>query len=208
MKKISLGIIVLATFLTISVSPVIALTPLRNEIRNTIRETVEEGENEGSGTPQIRKEVRKNVRKELKEDRMGLLEKVKNFMKKNLRFEARVKGEITAINTGLNNFSMTSGDGDFQINITDKTKFLRKFGGKSALSEYSVGNEVVVFGKFTDDTKLIIDAKTVRNNSIQKRKGAFFGKVTIKNTDNFVIETIERGTQTVYFGVAKFVQRN
>src|SRR3989338_4584775 len=89
----------------------------------------------------------------------------------------------------------------------NKTVILRKFGGKSSLSEYSIGDEVMVFGKFTDDTKLIIDAKTVKNNSIQKRKGAFFGKVTVKNSDNFVMETLERGTQTVYFGTAKIVDR-
>jgi len=180
MKKISLGIFVLATFLTITPST-LALTPLRREIKNTIRETVKE---------------------EKKEE---LLNKAKNFMKKNLKFEARVKGKITVV--GSNNFSLNGDDGTFQVNITDKTKFLRKFGGKSSLSEYSVGDEVVVFGKFTDDTKLIIDAKTVKNNSIQKRFGAFFGKITVKNIDNIIMETAERGTQTVYFGTAKIVDR-
>jgi len=108
---------------------------------------------------------------------------------------------------GSNNFSLNGDDGTFQVNINDKTKFLRKFGGKSSLGEYSVGDEVIVFGKFTDDTKLIIDAKTVKNNSIQKRFGAFFGKITVKNIDNFIMETAERGTQTVYFGTAKIVNR-
>ena len=196
MKKISLGIIVLATFLTV-ISPAIALTPLRNEIRKTIRETVKEEKKEGSNPAGIKEDV--------KEIRMGLLDKVKNFMKKNLKFEARVKGKITVV--GSNNFSLNGDDGTFQVNINDKTKFLRKFGGKSSLGEYSVGDEVIVFGKFTDDTKLIIDAKTVKNNSIQKRFGAFFGKITVKNIDNFIMETAERGTQTVYFGTAKIVNR-
>jgi len=196
MKKISLGIIVLATFLTV-ISPAIALTPLRNGIRKTIRETVKEEKKEGSNPAGIKEDV--------KEIRMGLLDKVKNFMKKNLKFEARVKGKITVV--GSNNFSLNGDDGTFQVNINDKTKFLRKFGGKSSLSEYSVGDEVIVFGKFTDDTKLIIDAKTVKNNSIQKRFGAFFGKITVKNIDNFIMETAERGTQTVYFGTAKIVNR-
>jgi len=196
MKKISLGIIVLATFLTV-ISPAIALTPLRNGIRKTIRETVKEEKKEGSNPAGIKEDV--------KEIRMGLLDKIKNFMKKNLKFEARVKGKITVV--GSNNFSLNGDDGTFQVNINDKTKFLRKFGGKSSLSEYSVGDEVIVFGKFTDDTKLIIDAKTVKNNSIQKRFGAFFGKITVKNIDNFIMETAERGTQTVYFGTAKIVNR-
>jgi len=192
MKKISLGIVVLAMFLIIAPSAR-ALTPLRREIKNTIRETVKEGKKESSSPA--------NTNEDVKEIRMDLLDKVKNFMKKNLKFEA--KGKITVI--GSNNFSLSGEDGTFQVNITDKTVILRKFGGKSSLSEYSVGDEVVVFGKFTDDTKLIIDAKTVKNNSIQKRFGAFFGKVTVKNTDNFVMETAERGIQTVYFGTTKFI---
>lgn len=207
MKKTSFAIIVFATFLTFTTSAM-AISPLRQlnqDIKNTIRETVEEGKKEGSRPADIRREVRENIKEDIKENKIGLLDKVKNFMKKNLKFEARVKGKITAI--GTNNFSMTGEDGTFQINITDKTQLLRKFGGKSFLSEYSVGNEVIVFGKFTDDTKLIIDAKVVKNNSIQKRWGAFFGKVTAVNNDNFVMTTIERGTQTVYFGTAKFINR-
>ena len=194
MKKISLGIVVLAMFLMIAPSAR-ALTPLRREIKNTIRETVKEGKKESSSPA--------NTNEDVKEIRMDLLDKVKNFMKKNLKFEARVKGKITVI--GSNNFSLSGEDGTFQVTIMNKTVILRKFGGKSSLSEYSVGDEVVVFGKFTDDTKLIIDAKTVKNNSIQKRFGAFFGKVTVKNTDNFVMETAERGIQTVYFGTTKFI---
>ena len=194
MKNTLKSIVVLVVLLAV-VPSVFALTPLRREIKNTIKETVKEGKKESSSPA--------NTNEDVKEIRMGLLDKVKNFMKKNLKFEARVKGKITVI--GSNNFSLNGEDGTFQVNITDKTVILRKFGGKSSLSEYSVGDEVVVFGKFTDDTKLIIDAKTVKNNSIQKRFGAFFGKVTVKNTDNFVMETAERGIQTVYFGTTKFI---
>jgi len=194
MKNTLKSIVVLVVLLAV-VPSVFALTPLRREIKNTIKETVKEGKKESSSPA--------NTNEDVKEIRMGLLDKVKNFMKKNLKFEARVKGKITVI--GSNNFSLSGEDGTFQVNITDKTVILRKFGGKSSLSEYSVGDEVVVFGKFTDDTKLIIDAKTVKNNSIQKRFGAFFGKVTVKNTDNFVMETAERGIQTVYFGTTKFI---
>lgn len=190
MKKISLGIIILTAFLTIAPS-VFALNPSGRETGDTIRESIKE-----------EKEVKE------KNENKGLLDKVKNFLKKNLQFEARVKGKITTMAIGSNNFSMIGEDGTFQVNITDKTQILRKFGGKSSLSEYSIGDKVMVFGKFTDDTKSIIDAKTIKNNSIQKRKGAFFGKVTVKSTDNFIMDTLERGTQTVYFGSAKFVKRN
>ena len=191
MKKTSLNLVILTIVLTV-VPSTFALSPLR-------------GENRISITPgEFRKEIRKEVKEKI--ENKGLLDKVKNFLKKNLRFEARVKGKITVI--GSNNFSLSGEDGTFQVNITDKTKILRKFGGKSSLSEYSVGDEVMVIGKFTDETKTTIDAKVIRNLSIQKRRGAFFGKVTVKNTDNFVMETLERGKQTVYFGTAKFVKRN
>src|SRR3990167_6622231 len=196
MKNTLKSIVVLVVLLAV-VPSVFALTPLRREIKNTIRETVKEGKKESSSQA--------NTNKDAKEIRMGLLDKVKNFMKKNLKFEARVKGKITVV--GSNNFSLSGEDGTFQVNITDKTQILRKFGGKSSLSEFSVGDEVVIFGKFTDDTKLTIDAKTIKNNSIQKRWGAFFGKVTSHNSDNFIMETLERGSQTVYFGGAKFVNR-
>jgi hypothetical protein len=196
MKKISLGIVVLATFLAVTPS-VLALTPLRKEIKNAIRETIKEEKKEASGPAFDEDDAR--------EIKNGLLDKMKNFMKKNLKFEARVKGKITII--GENTFTIAGEDGTFQINITDKTKLLRKFGGKSSLNEFSIGDEVMVFGKFTDDTKSAVDAKTIKNNSIQKRFGAFFGKITIKNSDNFVMETAERGTQTVYFGTAKIVDR-
>lgn len=191
MKKISLNLVILTIVLTV-VPSTFALSPLR-------------GENRISITPgEFRKEIRKEVKEKI--ENKGLLDKVKNFLKKNLRFEARVKGKITVI--GSNNFSLSGEDGTFQVNITDKTKILRKFGGKSSLSEYSDGDEVVVFGKFTDDTKLIIDAKTIRNNSIQKRRGAFFGTVLTKGTDSFTIQTLKLSIQTVYFGSAKFVKRN
>jgi len=196
MKKITLAVIVLSTFISFAPS-VLAISPLRRAVGNAVRNEVREEKKEASN-PAFNKD-------DVREIKNGLLDKVKNFLKKNLKFEARVVGKITVI--GTNNFSITGEDGTFQVNITNQTKLLRKFGGKSALSEYSVGNEIVVFGKFTDSTKLIIDARTIRNNSIQKRFGAFFGKVTAKNTDNFIMETLERGTQTVYFGTAKIVDR-
>jgi hypothetical protein len=197
--KITLkGLIVIVVLVSVATPSVLASSPNRNEIRNTIKENFKEVRKEASNTAVDGDDVR--------EIKNGLLEKVKNFVKKNLKFEARVKGKITII--GENIFTITGDDGTFQVNITDKTKLLRKFGGKSSFGEFSVGDELMVFGKFTDETKSIIDAKTIKNNSIQKRFGAFFGKVTTKNTDNFVIETEERGIQTVYFGNAKFVQRN
>ncbi|VVA44435.1 conserved exported hypothetical protein [Candidatus Roizmanbacteria bacterium] len=186
MKKISLGLIILSAVLTVAPS-VLALTP------NT--------------TPgEFRKEIRKEAKEEFKNER--LLDKAKNFLKKNLRFEARVKGKITVV--GADNLSISGDDGTFQVNVTDKTQLLGKFGGKTKLklSDYLVDHEVMVIGKFTNEDKTIIEAKVIRNLSIQKRRGAFFGTVLTKGTDSFTMQTLKLGVQTVYFGNAKFVERN
>ena len=55
------------------------------------------------------------------------------------------------------------------MNITEKTQLRRHFGGKSSLSESSVGDEVNVIGRYTDETKSTIEAALIRNKSIQKR---------------------------------------
>jgi len=133
------------------------------------------------------------------------MERVRNLVKKNLRFEARIEGKITLIEDMV--ITVNNEDGDFKVNVTEKTKLVRRFGGKSELSEFSVGNEVNVIGKYTDESKSTIDAVLIRNKSVQKRWGAFIGEVTDLNTDNFVIKTVNRGDQTVYFAGAKFVNR-
>lgn len=179
MKKISLSLIVLATVLSINPS-ILAKEPFGREIKNEVKENI-------------------------KEKKKGLINKVKNFVKKNLRFDARIKGTISAKND--NSLTISGDNVTYQINITDKTQLLLKFGGKSSLAEYSVGDQVIVFGKFTDDSKTTIDAKVIRNLSIQKRWGAFIGNVTAKNADNFVINTVARGSLTVYVGSAKFINR-
>jgi hypothetical protein len=166
-----------------------------------------ENENKISTTPgQLRKEVKEdNISG--KPGEAGILNKVKNFIKKNFKFGARIQGTILS-KIGASNLSEKGNDGKtYQVNISATTKLIRGFGGKSSLSEFAVGNKIMVFGKFTDTTQTTIDANTIRNLSIQKRWGAFFGKVTAVNSDNFVMQTVERGIQTVYFGTAKFVNR-
>lgn len=194
MKKISLNLVILTIVLTV-VPSTFALSPLR-------------GENRISITPgEFRKEIRKEVKEKI--ENKGLLDKAKDFMKKNLKFAARVKGKITE--TTINSLTVDGEDSlTYQINITDKTQLLGKFGGKIKLklSDYLVGNEVMVIGKFINEDKTIIDAKVIRNLSIQKRRGAFFGTVLTKGTDSFTMQTLKLSIQTVYFGSAKFVKRN
>jgi hypothetical protein len=153
---------------------------------------------------EVKQEVREEVKERVQEKRPNLFDRVKDFVRKNLRFDARITGIVAAkVDSSL---TVTGNDEKtYQVNVTDGTKLVRRFGGITALSEFAVGNTVHVFGKFTNDEKTSIDAKLIRNTSVQKRWGAFFGEVTAKNTDNFVIKSVNRGSQTVYFGTAEFV---
>lgn len=104
---------------------------------------------------------------------------------------AKISGPISAIGTS----SLTVNGAT--VNITSTTTLLRRFGAKAALSEFSMGDQVQVMGKWTDNTKTAINAKVVRNLSIQKRHGTFVGTISTTNSTGFTLATISRGTQTV-----------
>ena len=147
---------------------------------------------------------RKELKNDFKEKMQGLKEQLQGLKSQVAKI---IGGEITAISgTTLT----VSKDGKiYTVNTDSNTHFQRHYWGKSSLDEYSVGNKVNVRGKFTDEAKTTILARMIRNLSIMKRHGVFHGDVTAKNSDNFVIDSKQRGSQTVFFtGTTKFVKRN
>ena len=100
-------------------------------------------------------------------------------------------------------------DGKDYTVITDtKTQFRRLFWGKSSLDEISVNDMINVHGKWVDEAKTQIQATLVRNLSIQKRFGVFFGEVTSLVSNGFIVKTVARGDQTVTVSSStKFVNR-
>lgn len=89
--------------------------------------------------------------------------------------------------------------------LTDgKTQFRRRFWGKSSIDEISVNDTVNVIGKWTDTTHTTIQASLVRDVSIQKRFGVFFGQVLSVNANGWVMSTIggNRPNQTVNVSTA------
>lgn len=133
---------------------------------------------------------------------------IKKSSAKTLKQPARISGKITALTT--NQITVSADDGKkYQINITSQTKFRRKFWGTSKLSEFSIGDQVKVVGRFLVNSADTINAVIVRNLSIEKRWGAYFGEITKKNETNFVIKTKKRGELTIYFtSQTKFVSRD
>lgn len=117
---------------------------------------------------------------------------------------------VNALVTGVNGSTLTvSVNGKSYTILTDlNTKFRRKFWGKGNLSDISVNDRINVIGTWTDSSQTTIQSQTVRDLSVQKRRGVFFGKVTSITSNGFVMQTVKRGNDTVTItGSTKFINR-
>jgi hypothetical protein len=95
-----------------------------------------------------------------------------------------------------------------KVDVQTNTHFRRKFWGASNLNEISVGDSVTVIGRWTSESKTEIKAVLIRDLSIQKRNGVFFGTVKTITDTGFVMTTIQRGDETVTLdSTSKLVNR-
>lgn len=156
--------------------------------------------------PQNARGVKKNFMQELREQMSSRAGVAKTFFE--FGRAAIGSGKITAkTDTTL---TVEKDGKSYTVNITEKTQLRRRFWGKATLGEFSVGNEVTVVGRWTDDTHATINAVLIRNLSIQKRFGVFFGKVKSLLSNGWVMSTVsdKRADQTVTVSAeTKFVNR-
>jgi hypothetical protein len=112
-------------------------------------------------------------------------------------FIAMANGKVT-VKDGTT-ITITKDTKTYSIQTDDKTQFRRLFWGKSSFDEIQVGDTIQVFGKWTDEAKTIILARSIRDVSIQKRFGVFFGVVQSLTSNGWVMTTIstKRDNQTV-----------
>ncbi len=83
------------------------------------------------------------------------------------------------------------------VNILESTKLKRRFGGEARLSEFEVGDEVIIVGNKINDNE--IDASTIKDLSIQKHNTVFVGEIlSLATPSSLVIRTLQREIQTVY----------
>ena len=86
--------------------------------------------------------------------------------------------------------------------VTDgNTEFIRRYGGASQISEVSIGDYLSFMGPLdTTKTLLTVNAKTVKNWSIQKAHATFNGAVKSADSSSmsFVLTSTERGDITVH----------
>lgn len=106
------------------------------------------------------------------------------------------RGTLTAKNGTT--LTVTGQDGKiYTVNTDGNTQLRRRFWGKGTLDEMNTGDILSIIGQWTDDAHTTILAKLVRDTSIQKRFGVFFGTVTSVTGSGWAMNTINRGTQTV-----------
>jgi len=93
--------------------------------------------------------------------------------------------------------------GDITVYIVGKTLLKRRYGGASNLSEFMVGDELAVLGKKHKTTGNVLsesemDAKYIRNLSIQRRNAVILGIIKTKSDTSFTVQTEKKGLQTVF----------
>lgn len=96
-----------------------------------------------------------------------------------------------------NAITVNSWGGAWTINIGSDTKLIRRFGGNSTTSEFVVGDIVSVNGTASKDAAWTINAKIVKNMSIQARNASFSGTISNLRGNTFTLATRERKTVNV-----------
>lgn len=195
MKKI---LIFSAILIFISAQPTSAIN-FREVIEQRIQEKVENRIENKINITTASVELKNRLREKIQNQ--GMINQVKSrvqeLTQKNLKFTARVNGKITAM--GDNQLTIKDKEGQsLKVIITDKTQLRRRFWGKSNLNEFKIGDEVNVIGRHVNEDKTEIEAKLIRNLSIQKRWGVFFGQVVNVSDNSLVIETTKKDRLTIY----------
>ncbi len=108
--------------------------------------------------------------------------------------------KVTAVsgNTLNANTAWGAASLSWTVNTDNGTKFVRKSNGASSIGEVSVGDLVSFQGNLvTTGSGLVVNAKTVKDWSVQKLNATFNGTVQSVSTSSFVLATNERGNLTV-----------
>jgi hypothetical protein len=201
-------IILLGLFGFAAITPVYAAPGQGGFFKNTFNRFFQNNQHqedsEASSSPKPTFPPKNEFREEVRENigtRPG-------FIKPKILTRAAIGiGSVTAINGTT--LTVLGKDGKtYTVQTDDKTQFRRHYWGKGSLTEIQIGDSVSVMGKWTDDAHTIIQASFVRDVSIQKFLGVFFGTVQSLTGSGWVMTTIGRGNQTVTVSSStKFINR-
>lgn len=160
-------------------------------------------------TPVLAKNEQAQVRKEMKDELREKAGSRPGLLRSFLQTRAAIgSGKLTAkTDTTL---TVEKDGKSYTVNINSKTQLRRRFWGKATLAEMSVGDTLNIIGLWADDAKTTINARLVRDISVQKRFGVFLGEVKSLLTGGWVMSTKsdKRADQTVTVSAStKFVNR-
>jgi hypothetical protein len=141
-----------------------------------------------------RETIREQVRTRNEEIKNKISSRVGELKERISRRAIIINAKVTAVSTA--SLTVEKDGKSIVVNITEDTKIVRRYYGKTDLSEINIGHQVTVFGLWTDDAETAIDAKLIRDLSIQKRFGVFVGEVTAISGSQITVQTIHRGIQT------------
>ena len=203
MKKLIVSSATALFFAIASVSPIFAKTATPGGIyRDTVKTARTEFRGEVQNEREDLKTTIKDARKNLGDDIKAKIASGEGMLKKILTGRALL-GQVTL--TAINGTSLTVSQNGKTISVQtgtfDKctTQFRRRFWGSSSIAEMSVNDKLNITGIWTDDSKTSVNACLIRNVSIQKRFGVFFGNVIGINSTGLTMSTKSgnRANQTI-----------
>jgi hypothetical protein len=178
---------------------------------------------------EVVKAAKEEAKEEGKEFRLEIREQAREFTQEIKRWRQQVAERLKLrfpklLSSGLNQGEVISisatkfpatvvvkhDEKEVILEITDKTVILRKFGGRSSLAELKVGDIVSARGNWKDEEEAVLEARVLRNLSVGKRQGSFWGTISSIGTDSFSLKAGEGRELRVFVGPsAKIVdQRN
>ncbi|OGN02797.1 MAG: hypothetical protein A2657_01490 [Candidatus Yanofskybacteria bacterium RIFCSPHIGHO2_01_FULL_44_110b] len=118
--------------------------------------------------------------------------------------EVSVSGaKVTSISENTLNAATTLGSVSmtWTVNTDSSTKIVQRSGGKVALSDISAGDVISFRGTLTAASPaMTVNAKSLTDHSLETKRGSFLGGVISIGTNNFVLDSKNRGQITVNVG--------
>ena len=154
----------------------------------------------------IQQEARKEMRGEGQEMVQTMVASLAGVKARIQTRAVLIRATVTA--KGTDSLTVKGEDGkEYVVKVDGLTQWRRKFWGKSDFGETSVNDILNIYGKWNNEEMTEIQAKLIRNISIQKRHGVFFGTVKSLTSTGWIMSTAKRGDQSVTVTGARLVNR-
>lgn len=143
--------------------------------------------------------------------RVGIFSRIGTSIGNFLSISRRVilrSGSVVSLDSTSMSFTISSNGTTYTVQTDSSTRFRRLYWGTGSFSDLSSGDKVNVIGTWTDSGQTTIKAILVRDLSVQKLHGVFFGIIQSLGSNSFVLQSASRGMITVTTDSStKFVDR-